>query len=122
MYTGSLYGGLASLLSRVDSEDLQGKHVSMFAFGSGCAASFFAFKVVGSTKEFQEKLDLVKRLADMKVVPPTEYVEAMNLREANHNAVDYTPSGKLENLWAGAYYLEKIDSKYRRTYKRVPTA
>lgn len=79
MYTGSLYGGLASLLSRVSSDDLQGKHVSMFAFGSGCAASFFAFRVVGSTKEMSEKLDLIKRLADMKVVPPTEYVEAMNV-------------------------------------------
>jgi hydroxymethylglutaryl-CoA synthase len=39
------------------------------------------------------------------------------LREENHNAVDYTPSGSLDNLWEGAYYLEKIDSMYRRTYK-----
>lgn len=79
MYTGSLYGGLASLVSRVDSETLQGKHVSLFAFGSGCAASFFALKVVGSTKEISEKLDLIKRLGEMQVVPCTEYVEAMNV-------------------------------------------
>lgn len=122
MYTGSLYGGLASLLSRVASNELQGKHVSMFAFGSGCAASFFAFKVVGSTEKMSEKLNLIKRLADMKVVPPTEYVEAMNLREANHNAVNYTPSGSLDNLWPGTYYLEHIDAKYRRKYTRIPLA
>lgn len=79
MYTGSLYGGLASLISRVDSDTLQDKRVSLFAFGSGCAASFFALKVVGSTKEMAEKLDLIKRLGDMKVVPCTEYVEAMKV-------------------------------------------
>lgn len=139
MYTGSLYGGLASLISRVDSDTLQGKRVSLFAFGSGCAASFFALRVTGSTKEMAEKLNLTQRLRDMKVVPCTEYVEAMKvstrmndnldliltsiqLREANHNAVDYTPSGSLENIWPGAYYLERIDSKYRRTYKRLAQA
>ena len=79
MYTGSLYGGLASLLSRVDSDTLQNKRVSLFAYGSGCAASFFALKVVGSTKEISEKLNLLPRLADMKVVPCQEYVEAMKV-------------------------------------------
>ena len=139
MYTGSLYGGLASLISRVDSDNLQGKRVSLFAFGSGCAASFFALKVVGSTREMAEKLDLARRLGDMKVVPCADYVDAMKvstpmsyrkvgiltslqLREANHNAVDYTPSGSLENIWPGAYYLDGIDSKYRRTYKRLGPA
>ncbi|KAF8315367.1 putative hydroxymethylglutaryl-CoA synthase [Clavulina sp. PMI_390] len=122
MYTGSLYGGLASLVSRVDSDTLQGKRVSLFAFGSGCAASFFALRVTGSTKEIAEKLDLLNRLAAMKVVPCTEYVEAMNLREANHNAINYSPLGSLENIWPGAYYLDHIDDKYRRTYKRAPIA
>ncbi|KAF9512658.1 hypothetical protein BS47DRAFT_1330141 [Hydnum rufescens UP504] len=120
MYTGSLYGGIASLLSRVDSEVLLNKRISLFAFGSGCAASFFAFRIVGSTKEISEKLDLVDRLASMTVSPCEEYVEAMKLRERNHNAGDYTPTGSLENLWPGTYYLENIDSKYRRTYSRTP--
>ena len=42
------------------------------------------------------------------------------LREKNHNAGSYTPSGSLENLWPGSYYLEEIDSKYRRKYGVVP--
>ena len=79
MYTGSLYGGIASLLSRVDSESLLNKRVCLFAFGSGCAASFFAFKVVGSTKEMSDKLDLLSRLASMTVSPCEEYVEAMKV-------------------------------------------
>ncbi|KAF8317759.1 hydroxymethylglutaryl-CoA synthase [Cantharellus anzutake] len=119
MYTGSLYGGFASLLSRVDSDVLQGKRISLFAFGSGCAASFFSLKVVGSTRHISEKMDLLRRLADMKVVPCGEYMDAMKLREANHNAKEYVPTGSLENLWPGSYYLERIDDKYRRIYSRT---
>jgi hydroxymethylglutaryl-CoA synthase len=85
-------------------------------------------------------MDLLNRLASMKVVPCTEYVEALKvslwpltcvhdidrsfarfqLREKNHNAVDYTPSGSVDNIWSGAYYLENIDSMFRRTYKVAP--
>lgn len=117
MYTASLYGGLASLLSNVESSELQGKRLGMYAYGSGCAASFFSLRVAGSTDEIRKQLDLKQRLASMKVVPCQEYVDAMNLREANHNAVNYTPTGSVENIWPGAYYLEHIDDKYRRTYK-----
>ena len=47
MYTGSLYGGLASLVSVVEPEQLLNKRISMFAFGSGSAASFYSIRVKG---------------------------------------------------------------------------
>jgi hydroxymethylglutaryl-CoA synthase len=40
----------------------------------------------------------------------------------NHNAVSYTPEGSVDNVWPGTYYLESIDSKYRRKYVKVPVA
>ncbi|KAI0788860.1 hydroxymethylglutaryl-CoA synthase [Abortiporus biennis] len=122
MYTASLYGGLASLLSSVEPTELRGKRISMFAFGSGLASSFFTIKVKGDTTEIKEKLDLVNRLTSMKLVPCQTYVDALKLREKNHNAGEYTPEGSLENIWPGGYYLESIDSKYRRKYGRVPKA
>lgn len=122
MYTASLYGGLASLLSSVEPENLKGKTISMFAYGSGCASSFYTMIVKGDTTEIKEKLDLVNRLASMKVVPCQEYVEAMELREKNHNAGQYTPAGSLDDIWPGAYYLEEIDARYRRKYARKPLA
>ncbi|KAF9240605.1 hydroxymethylglutaryl-coenzyme A synthase C terminal-domain-containing protein [Melanogaster broomeanus] len=122
MYTASLYGCLASLLSAVEPSELQGKRISMFAFGSGCAASFFTLRVKGDTSEIQEKMDLLKRLASMKVVPCQEYVEALALREKNHNAVNYTPEGSIENIWPGTFYLASVDSKLRRKYARAPVA
>ena len=122
MYTASLYGGLASLISSVEPAALKGKKISMFAYGSGCASSFYTLSVKGDTTEIKEKLDLVNRLASMKVVPCQDYVDAMTLREKNHNAGQYTPAGSLDNIWPGAYYLEEIDARYRRKYGRKPLA
>ena len=119
MYTASLYGALASVLANGGPEGLEtGKRIGMYAFGSGCAASFFALRVVGSTKEIGEKLRLKERLAEMDVRPCQEYVDALKLREENHNAVKYAPQGAIENIWPGAYYLEGVDELYRRTYQR----
>ncbi|KAF8632914.1 hypothetical protein AX15_001637 [Amanita polypyramis BW_CC] len=122
MYTASLYGCLASLVAKVEPVQLKGKRVSMFAFGSGCAASFFTFRVKGDTSEIRGKLDLINRLARMKVAPPQEFVDALKLREKNHNAANFTPEGSVDNIWPGAYYLENIDHKYRRKYLRAPFA
>lgn len=76
-YTASLYSCLASLLSSVEPSELKSKRLSMFAFGSGCASSFFTLRVKGDTSEIQEKMDLLKRLGSTKVVPCQEYVDAL---------------------------------------------
>jgi len=120
MYTASLYGCLASLLSTVEPASLLGKRVSLFSFGSGCASSFFTLRVKGDTSDIRAKMNLIHRLAQMKVVPPQEFVQALHLREKNHNAVSYTPEGSVDNIWPGSYYLESVDSKYRRKYLRAP--
>jgi hydroxymethylglutaryl-CoA synthase len=79
MYTASLYGGLASLVATVSPDTLRGKRIAMFAFGSGCASSYWAIKVKGDTTEIQTKMDLLARLDAMKVVPPSEFVEALEV-------------------------------------------
>ncbi|PAV19731.1 hydroxymethylglutaryl- synthase [Pyrrhoderma noxium] len=122
MYTASLYGGLASLISAVSPENLRNKRLSMFAYGSGCASSFYVIRVKGDTTEIREKMDLLNRLESMKVVPCQDYVDALKLREKNHNAGSYIPEGLIENVWPGAYYLESIDDRYRRKYARAPVA
>lgn len=122
MYTASLYGALASLVSNIPAGELQGKRVGMFAFGSGCAASFYGLRVDGDVSDIQAKLDLSKRLAAMDVVPCQDYVDALKLREDNHNAIEYVPKGSLNNIWPGAYYLDNIDNLFRRTYKKKASA
>ncbi|KAF9263084.1 hydroxymethylglutaryl-CoA synthase [Marasmius fiardii PR-910] len=122
MYTASLYGCLASLLSTVEPAQIKDKRILLYAFGSGCAASFFTMKVKGDTSEMREKMDLLNRLASMKVVPCQEFIDALRLREKNHNAKDYIPEGSIDNIWPGAYYLESVDSKFRRKYAKAPLA
>jgi hydroxymethylglutaryl-CoA synthase len=73
MYCGSVWGGLASLLSHTDSATLQGKRIGLFSYGSGLAASFCSFRVVGSTEKISEVLDIPSRLASRRAVPPETY-------------------------------------------------
>ncbi|KAF7370491.1 3-hydroxy-3-methylglutaryl coenzyme A synthase [Mycena sanguinolenta] len=122
MYTASLYGCLASLLSTVPSAELQGKRAGMYAFGSGCAGSYWTLRIKGDTSEIAAKMDLLNRLKKMKVVPCQEFVDALELREKNHNAVNFTPEGSVDNIWPGAYYLDSVDEKYRRKYVKAPLA
>lgn len=79
MYTASLYGGLASLLSTVEPETLRGKRISMFAFGSGCASTFWTMRVKGDTSEIREKMDLLRRLESMDVVSCDEYTKGLQV-------------------------------------------
>ena len=75
MYSASVYGSLCSILSHVNSSDLHGRRVGVFSYGSGLASSFFSLKVVGDTKQMQEKLDIKNRLDARRTVPPHVYDE-----------------------------------------------
>ncbi|WFD26582.1 hydroxymethylglutaryl-CoA synthase [Malassezia nana] len=116
MYSGSLYGGLASVVANSTDEQLDGKRLLMYSFGSGSAASIFTIRVAGSTEAIRQALQLNERLADMQVVPCAVYVDALKTREQTHNAVNYEPKGSLEDLWSNAYYLKNVDAKFRRFY------
>jgi hydroxymethylglutaryl-CoA synthase len=118
MYTGAVWAGLASLISEVDSETLQDKRVMLYSYGSGLAASMISFRIRGSTQQVKTHLNLRERLANRAHTKPEEFAEAMKIRENTHNACDFTPSGSIDNIATGTYYLEKIDDKWRRFYKR----
>ncbi|KAI0688070.1 hydroxymethylglutaryl-coenzyme A synthase C terminal-domain-containing protein [Cytidiella melzeri] len=120
IYTASLYGGLTLLVSSVEPAEFLGKRISMFAYGSGLASSFFTIKVKGDTSRIRRELDLVERLGKMKVVPCQEYVDTLKLREHHHLSKTWTPEGLVENIWPGGYYLGHVDGKYRRQYLRKP--
>ncbi|KAI0997912.1 Hydroxymethylglutaryl-CoA synthase [Podosphaera aphanis] len=117
MYTASVYSGLVSLLSNVESASLQGKRIGVFSYGSGLASSLFSLKVVGSTENLQKTLNLKQRLAARKTVPPEVYDEMCELRKKAHLKNNYTPSGSVENIQQGVYYLSSVDDKFRRNYE-----
>lgn len=118
MYTAAVWAGLASLLSEVDSDVLQNKRVLLYSYGSGLAASMVSFRINASTDKIKNTLNLRERLAARTFSKPQEFADAMKIRENTHNACDYTPSGNLDHIASGVYYVEKIDDKWRRFYKR----
>lgn len=87
MYCASVYGGIVSLLSNVDSAALQGKRIGVFSYGSGLASSFFSLKVTGSTENIHKALNLKERLAARRTVAPEVYDEVSNLRVLNDSSV-----------------------------------
>lgn len=70
MYCASVYSGLVSLLSNIDSETLQGKRIGVFSYGSGLASSLFSLRVVGPTDTISKTLNLKERLAARTTVAP----------------------------------------------------
>jgi hydroxymethylglutaryl-CoA synthase len=79
MYCGSLYSGLCSLLSLVQSDQLEGKRIGMFSYGSGLASTMFSLRVVGTTENIRARLDLKKRLGERRVVSPATYDEVSSI-------------------------------------------
>ncbi|KAK7046364.1 3-hydroxy-3-methylglutaryl coenzyme A synthase [Favolaschia claudopus] len=122
MYTASLYACLASLISSVPGRELKGKRAGMYAFGGGCAGSFFVVRFRGEGEMKLEgmrgRMGLVGRLDEMRVVRCEEFEEALEMRERNHGKAGIEPEGSLENIRLGAFYLAGIDEKHRRKYLR----
>ncbi|TVY52856.1 Hydroxymethylglutaryl-CoA synthase [Lachnellula cervina] len=117
MYTASVYSGLVSILSNVDSATLQGKRIGVFSYGSGLAASLFSLKIVGSTEAIGKTLNLKDRLAARLVVAPEVYDSMCDLRKKAHLQKSFTPAGSSETIASGVYYLENIDELFRRKYE-----
>ena len=136
MYTASVYGALCALIGNVSNDALQGKRIAVFSYGSGLASSLFSMKVVGSVSDLVSNLDLHARLDARRVVPPqvydevsseswersltmadVDYVQMCNLREHAHLSKEYEPTGDVEFITKGTYYLTKIDGMFRRHYE-----
>ena len=117
MYCASVYGSLISLLCNIPSDEMQGKRVAIFSYGSGLASSMFSLKIKGSTQEIRDKVDLHKRLDERRTVDPKVYDEMCNLRERAHLKSNYSPEGDVSTIVPGTYYLKNVDDMFRRTYE-----
>lgn len=118
-YTGSLYFGLMSLICNQDI-DLSNKKILMFSYGSGCAASMFTIRVKEDYNIIRFTSDYTERLNNRIKKTPEEYENCLAERETHYGVKGYNPVGDTSELLPGTYYLESIDEKWRRTYKRIP--
>jgi hydroxymethylglutaryl-CoA synthase len=109
IYTGSLYLALASLL-HYEAAALDGRRIGLFSYGSGCAAEFFAGRVVPGAGRFAAALDLAGPLADRRRYSVAEY-EAIRRADAE---ADRLPVGALPEK-PGAVSFRGVEGE-RRVY------
>eukprot|EP00934_Nitzschia_sp_Nitz4_P006617 Nitzschia sp. Nitz4//scaffold2_size372955//291371//294784//NITZ4_000457-RA/size372955-snap-gene-0.103-mRNA-1//-1//CDS//3329546880//6607//frame0 len=129
-YTASVFLGLASLIDRVGGkgELTPGKSIAVFSYGSGAMATMYRLRVrVPSSDTFSiekmvDALKLMDRLDSREKVHPGELDHALETRARMHHAgAPYSPVyPTVGRLFPGTYYLNGIDSSWRRTYSRVP--
>jgi len=108
--------GLLSLIDNL-SDDLVGKRLVLFSYGSGMSASLFSVVVRGSLEFIKQKQKISKRLSQRNFVDPAEFTKLLGLREKHLLATKFVPEGPID-FFPGTFYLEKVDDKHRRTYKR----
>lgn len=106
-YTASMYLALASLLG-ASREDLSGKRVGFFSYGSGMCAEFFTGTVQAGAQEKVKALDLFSLLEKRTPLSISDYEELMRARDA----IDTRPT--TESHGGGIRYLGVHE--HRRTY------
>ncbi|KLU92287.1 hydroxymethylglutaryl-CoA synthase [Magnaporthiopsis poae ATCC 64411] len=116
MYCASVWGGLCSLISHVDSASLQGKRIGLFSYGSGLASSFMSLRVNGNPERMAKALDIPNRLQARRVVPPQTYDDMCELRKKAHLQKGFKPTGEVTTITTDTYYLEEVDDMFKRSY------
>lgn len=124
MYTPSVYSGLVSYLISADEDvnKLLGKHIGVFSYGSGLASTMYSISVTNDCTKLQpllDKLNYVKPLLEQRIkISPQEFTELMEVRVHNSHRTNYEPSGAIDRLFPGTYYLKYVDDMHRRTYEK----
>ncbi|KAL7508844.1 hypothetical protein ACHAXN_005918 [Cyclotella atomus] len=132
-YTASVFLGIASLIDGAGKRgDLTpGKTVVVFSYGSGALATVYRLHVrepsgsegrVFTLDEMVNNLSLGERLASREKVHPSELDLALETRARMHRSgAPYSPVyPTLGRMFPGTYFLNGIDSKWVRSYSRVP--
>lgn len=124
MYTPSLYSCLVSFIINHSFNELPGKRIVLFSYGSGLASSMFTLVISEDTSQ-QTQLEKIhqclkevrERLNSRVKMTPEQFEQTLKLREETHHKAPYTPVGSTENFFPGTWYLTEVDSKHRRQYE-----
>ncbi|XP_054270521.1 hydroxymethylglutaryl-CoA synthase 1 isoform X2 [Macrosteles quadrilineatus] len=121
MYTPSVYGGLVSYLINKPPAELVGKRIGLFSYGSGLASSMYSLKIRSEgLKNVLDNLSHIKTMLDnRRVMSPKDFSDTLALREQNAHKSTMTPTGSVDALFPGTFYLKAV-TDYRRSYDRVP--
>lgn len=114
MYCASLYAGLISVICNHNERSNNGR-IGMFSYGSGLASCFFSIRIKGSLDHIRDNISLLSIFNKRIEIDPKEFESIMIQRESSHKP-DYIPTGSLDLIQSNVYYLDHIDSQWRRYY------
>lgn len=124
MYTPSVYSGLVSYLISGEASELANRKIALFSYGSGLASTLYSVTTTDNVNHLRtvtDKLAHLKPLLEQREkVAPENFTKLMEVREHNNHKAPYEPSGPIDVLFPGTYYLKSIDHMHRRAYERVP--
>lgn len=120
MYCASLYAGLISIICNpniefMNDEGSNNNRIGMFSYGSGLASCFFSIRINGSLEHIRNNISLSSILSTRIEIDPEDFESIMVQRESSHRP-NYTPTGSLDLIQPNVYYLDHIDSQWRRYY------
>ncbi len=111
-YSAALYIGIASLLEN-DAEDLSGKHIGLFSYGSGCVGEFFSGTVQPGYRNYSRRQAHVGMLeARTELDYPTYAMHFNRLEPRDGGNHVFAPQA------AGRYRLAGMD-KHKRIYTNL---
>lgn len=111
-YTAALYLGVASLLETVD-DDLTGKNIGLYSYGSGCEAEYFGAMVVENYRQVLLKELHQKILSNRKQLSYQEYEDFYNFALPEDGSEFFVP-----NYQTGKYRLAAM-KQHKRIYEAV---
>ncbi|KAL0234384.1 hypothetical protein PCE1_001420 [Barthelona sp. PCE] len=118
MYTASIFGSLISLLSEISRDGDQS--VLMFSYGSGLCATMFTLKLDHTHCGLQTLIDEIDigALDERVKCTPQQFVDTLQIAESRFNTRDYTPTGEINDLTTGCFYLCEVTDSYQRIYTK----
>lgn len=110
-YTASLYVGLASLFD-LTADDLSGKRIGFYSYGSGCVAEFFSGIVQPGYKKMLNSAQHQKLLAERTALTYSEYENFYSFKYPQDGSLCEIPTYK-----TAAFRLVAIRD-HRRIYEK----
>lgn len=111
-YTASLYLSVISLLENV-SDDLTGKLVGLYSYGSGSVGEFFAARVVAGYKRWLRFENHQKMLAKRQELSIVEYEDFYSFKIPTDGVLFELP------VWSVGKLRLKSLEQHQRVYERV---
>ncbi|KAJ3438005.1 3-hydroxy-3-methylglutaryl coenzyme a synthase [Anaeramoeba flamelloides] len=119
LYTGSLYGSLLSIILK-EKQQITGKRILMFSYGSGIASSMFLLKVKSCPDRIIESCSNIENMLKNRTkIQPEQYTEILTIRDEKKNSFSYQPNCRKDLMWENSWCLKEINEKGKRIYQKI---